>query len=157
MPTKNEKLVGGISDEQAEQAAEIARLGMLGMQHEERAAYYQRIARIATVENPNVRESLMRVEFSSPDAFERELIAENDFREVPFGVVGGEGASDTISRAARRKEAEAENRHLTEDESYRRMLEAQSILGTEAEKAQAFTELAKLDDPGRPDISDIEA
>jgi hypothetical protein len=145
-----------ISDEDAARVAEITRLGLLGMQYEGAAAFCKRQARILCIDDPNVRDHLLRLETADlHDKFNEEFVNDiGDFREVPLGIVGGEGANDALTRAARRKELEAEKRLLTEDEAYRRMLEAKAILGTEAEKSEAYTELAKLD--GGNDPIDIE-
>ena len=149
----------GISDAEASQAAAIAQWGILAMAHEQAADWCARMARLAGIDNPAVRESCQRAYLTDfHDKFNEELIDEiGDFRETPFGIVGGSGQSDALTRDAKRRELEAERKHISEAQSFRRTLEAKAVLGTEAEKQEAYAALAELDDDEPPDPSDIEA
>lgn len=145
---------GEPSDAEAKRVAEIAYWAGQRLVLEGAAAHAERMHRLATIDNPQVRDICQRAYTTDlHDSFNAKFLEElGDFRETPFGVVSGEGGNDTVTRAAKRRELEAEKRRMSEAESYRRMLGAKAILGTEAQKTEAYTELAKLDDPGPPDI-----
>jgi hypothetical protein len=138
------------SDADAARAAGIAYWAGRKLAYEDAAALAARMHRLATIENPQVREHCTRTALTDlHDPFNTKFVDElGDFREQEFGIVDGEGGNDAITRATKRRASEAEKRHMSEAESYRQMLQAKSILGTQAEKQQAFEELAKLDDDG---------
>jgi hypothetical protein len=115
----NDRIVNDVSDEQAGRVAEITRLKLLGMQYDDAAAFCARTARILAVQDydedgyligPKVRATLLCLETADlHDKFNEEFVNDiGDFREVPLGIVGGGGANDALTRAARRKELEAE-------------------------------------------------
>jgi hypothetical protein len=146
------------SDADAERAAEIAYWAGRRLALENAAAHAARMHRLATIDNPRVRDICQRA-FAADlhDPFNTKFVDElGDFRESPFGIVDGAGGNDALNRAAKRREVEAEKRRMSEAESYRRMLEAKSVLGTEVEKSQVYDELARLDDDGF-NLPEIEA
>jgi hypothetical protein len=133
--------INGVSEADAEHAATVGQLASLEMHHQGRAAACARLQRLLSIENPRVRRLMLNVEFGSVDA---ELIHEiGEFRETPFGVLGG--GSDRLSRIEFRARQRAEQRQMTDDETYRNALETKRLFGTPAEQREAEDELDRLD------------
>ena len=156
-----ERTFNGVSDFEAEWAAELNYWGIQAMQYEIAAAFCARMGRFALLDNPAARRELLTAE-TTPfhDKFNTELIAESgDFREVPFGILSDGPMENLLARIVRRRELAAQNAELSERENLRRMLEAKSVLGTEEEKTAAFETLAEMDAEDESDIkiNDIEA
>jgi hypothetical protein len=93
MPT--ERTIHGVTDFEAQWAATLAYFDTLAQQYADRAAFYERMGRIARLDNPATRRQLICAETTDRhDPFMEALIEKNgDFREVPFGVVSKRNAN----------------------------------------------------------------